>query len=307
MIPHLRGLFGPREASGMRQHDPADLYILGMVHRLTELKGGHRTSEYRDIFTQVSFVLDGFRESELNALYLPNAVAAAHQLRIWTSTFGRPDADFVLDEGVLENILRKGLIGHFESSLFIDLKALPLFLIEDKRGYSSRAFMRDASVVFSAKDRIVIPALTLDDLAEAGRCLLLDRHTAAGFHAMRALEAISRGYYRIVFDAEPINKNNGLPLGLGAIADYLRKYKSKLDSSHKTTGSLGDIIPTLDRITTIYRNSIMHPEVTLDEDLAIEVFDNTKTVIAAMLRDVRTGGPHCKVSWAKWNFSWAWA
>jgi hypothetical protein len=305
MMAHLFGLFGPREVYGMRQHDPTELYLLGVVHRLLEVKAGHRASEYRTIFTQVSFVLGEFRKREFNRIFLPNTVEAADRLRNWTRVLTDPDPDAELEESIVETILG-GLVGHFESALTIDFKALPLFLIEDKRGYSSRAFLRDASVIFSTADIASMAPLTLYDVAEAGRCLLLDRNTAAGFHTMRALEAVARGYYRMVFDAEPINTNNGLPLGLGAIADYLRKHKNKRESSHKTTGSLGDIIPTLDWITSVYRNNIMHPEMTLDEDLAVDVFDHAKSAITAMLRDLRRGGPHLKVSLATWNFSWAW-
>ena len=305
-VKRLWGLFGPREPSGMRQHDPRDLYALGLVHRLLSLEAGHKISEYTGIFVQVSYALKTFAENEFNREYLPNTVEAAFDLNNYISAFAKTDSDFVLDDRFLQKVLREGYISHFESSLGIDFKALPLFLIEDKRGYSSRAFLRDASVVFSKTDIAMLADLTLDDIAEAGRCLLLDRHTAAGFHTMRALEAVARGYYRVTFNAEPINNNNKLPLGLGSIADALRKYKTKLDSSNIQTGALGDIIPTLDRITSIYRNNIMHPAMTLDEDLAIEVFDNAKTAIAAMLRDIRTDGDHFKTHWADWNFSWAW-
>lgn len=304
MIARLWGLFGPREPSGMRRHDPRDLYLLGVVHRFLALKAGHQISEYRDVFVQVWQILKNFVEDEFNQEYLPNMVEAAGRLNAWVSTFAQTDCDFVLDEGLLENILRKGLIGHFESSLSIDFGALPLFLIEDKRGYSSRAFLRDASAVFSKTDIAMLADLTVDDIAEAGRCLLLDRYTAAGFHTMRALEAVTRGYYRMIFKAEPINSNNGLPLGLGTIADLPRKRKTKLESSNIQTGALGDIIPILDRLASIYRNNIMHPEMTLDEDLVIEVFDNAKTTIAAILRDIRQGGRQFSVQWADLNFSW---
>jgi len=50
----------------------------------------------------------------------------------------------------------------------------------------------------------------------------------------------------------------------------------------------------------------MHPEMVLDEDLAIEVFDDAKTAVAAMLRDIRTDGAHFSAHWADWNFSWTW-
>ncbi len=50
----------------------------------------------------------------------------------------------------------------------------------------------------------------------------------------------------------------------------------------------------------------MHPEMTLDEDLAVDVFDHAKSAITSMLRDLRKGGPHLKVALATYDFSWAW-
>src|SRR5258708_20435769 len=95
----------------------------------------------------------------------------------------------------------------------------------------------------------------------------------------------------MAFNAEPVKTNNDLTLGLGAIADYLRRYKNKRESSNESTGSLGDIIPTLDWIANVYRNNIMHPEMTLDEDLAVDVFDHAKSAIPSMLADIWKADP----------------
>ena len=144
----LWGFFGPRESCGMRQHDPRDLYVLGVVHRLLDLKAGHRVSEYGEIFTLVSFALTTFIDNKFNQEYLPNMVEAAMRLNAFIKPLAETESDFVLDSGFLQKVLREGLISHFESALSIDFKALPLYLIEDKRGYSSRAFLRDASANF---------------------------------------------------------------------------------------------------------------------------------------------------------------
>jgi hypothetical protein len=42
----------PREASGVRQHDPTDFYILGFVLRLHGIKPHHMASEYRSLAGQ---------------------------------------------------------------------------------------------------------------------------------------------------------------------------------------------------------------------------------------------------------------
>jgi hypothetical protein len=103
-------------------------------------------------------------------------------------------------------LVKRSLVDSFESALGIDLKALPLFLVADKRGNSSRAFLRNATVIFSNDDVATLFELTLDDVAEAGRGLLLHRHPAAGFHTMRALEAVALGYYQLIFSANPVNR-----------------------------------------------------------------------------------------------------
>jgi hypothetical protein len=305
MIAYLWGLVGPRERKvPMRPHDPRDLYALGIGHRLLDVKARHPMSEYQEIFTQVDIILEQFIQSEFNNKELGNAVEAARELTVLVRGLAKaPSYEF--DETGLENIFRRGYVDRFESALGIDVKALPLFLVEDKRGYSSKAFIRDASVVFSKADIAMLADLTLDDVAEAGKSLLLDRHTAAGFHTMRALEAVVRGYYRMIFNKDPTTAH-GDPLGLGGLANQLNQYRETLLKAGKPIGGLDDIVPTLARVARIYRNPIMHPEMVLDEDLAIEVFDDAKSAIATILRDVRTEGPHFSVLWSQLNFSWSW-
>jgi hypothetical protein len=107
---------------------------------------------------------------------------------------------------------------------------------------------------------------------------------------MRAIEDIVRIYYEAITGSQPISKNDK-PLTLGVLVNSLIGKCPKLATAGKNTDRLtGDILPTLSRIVSIYRNAIMHPEMTLDEDHALDVFDNAKAAIASILRDVHEGG-----------------
>jgi hypothetical protein len=105
------GMFGPREANGMRQHDPTDLYLVGYVHLLGQIKPGHPASEYRGIATQVIFMLEAFADNEFNAKYLPNATKAIAQILVVLRPF--LTTDWELDEAYVDKMLRQGAVSHF--------------------------------------------------------------------------------------------------------------------------------------------------------------------------------------------------
>jgi hypothetical protein len=77
---------------------------------------------------------------------------------------------------------------------------------------------------------------------------------------------------------------------LGGLVNALEGKSQNLAASGKDTKRLTDeIIPVLKRIVKTYRNPIMHPEMKLDENDAIDVFDNAKAAIASTLRDIHEG------------------
>ena len=64
---------------------------------------------------------------------------------------------------------------------------------------------------------------------------------------------------------------------------------------------LGMIVGDLTRIRVIYRNPIMHPQMVLNENDAIHVFNISTDVIATMVNDVRANGAHFGTWRATWN------
>ncbi len=189
-------------------------------------------------------------------------------------------------------------LNEFQVDLANELEKMPLYYTTAKRGYSVNLLVDQAEKVLSAAEIEYLSQLTINDIREAGGCLMFDRFTAAGFHATRAVEAVARPYYTLMSGREPFNRK-GQTLNLGTLVDYLQSRLNELKTAKQSTGLLGVVVPSLDRIREIYRNPIMHPEMTLQEDDAIDVFDLVKSAITHMTKDVRNGGAHFKISLAE--------
>lgn len=179
---------------GMRPFDAAELFFYGKIRALGYIRAGITFREVNEIATDAAALLQSFvmqqRRDEL-----PNAVAAAVSLRDFIRGTLCPVRDNLLNEShimLLDNYLRE-----FETAIKLDLGALPIFLLEDKRGYSARQFVagKGGRMIFSAQEQVQLSPRCLEDIDHAGKCLMHDQFTAAGFHVIRALEAVTRIYY----------------------------------------------------------------------------------------------------------------
>ncbi len=255
------------------------------------MRPGVRFSEYGDLVTDVAADLYHFAAYHRRRIAdhleqcdeLRNALAAAESLHGFIRGTLYPIRDGLLNEKHVS--LLGDYLKEFENALKLDLGALPIFVLEDKRGYSARQFVtgNGARMIFSSQDQTRLPPLCLEDIDHAGKCLMHSQFTAAGFHVIRALEAVTRSYYERVKAKPPTNeKRKFLPLGM--MTNALKDVFNGL--TNKQEGALSEIIPLLERINRIYRNPIMHPEMILKEELAIKVFETAKLVIDDMLEDM---------------------
>jgi hypothetical protein len=160
------------------------------------------------------------------------------------------------------------------------------FLISGRGAYSAKALLEDASSHLSDVAQKSIVGSEKRDFDLAGACLACVFSTATGFHAMRALEAEARRYHMAVtglsrevdWTLSPlVNGNSGK--GQFGLRDQWKKEGARDDAP------LLLIITLLSSITQIYRNPIMHPEMTLTLTQAKQVFDTAALVISAMVED----------------------
>lgn len=159
----------------------------------------------------------------------------------------------------------------FETILSAELPTFDTYFVSQKGAYSTPDLIERAEVVFSESIRHELSAQTIFDVREAGRCLVLNSPTAVGLHILRATESVIREYLATVTRGTSKSKHRNW----GA---YIRTL----------TGAGVDpkITSMLDQIREMHRNPLMHPEDSLSNEEAVELFDICKSAIQAMVRDM---------------------
>lgn len=164
-------------------------------------------------------------------------------------------------------------LGQFETVLGAELQKQLTYVVSQISGYSMQLLVNKAEVNLQ-EDAIksgAIPDNAKKDFREAGRCLAFELPTAAGFHTMRATEAVLRRYYKLVTgkDADATN------LDWGTCTQELKK--SNADQK---------VVLHVDQIRDLHRNPLMHPEDYLDMKQALGLFDISKSAINAMAQEI---------------------
>ncbi len=165
-----------------------------------------------------------------------------------------------------------------------ELDAMPIFFVTPRRAYSIDALINDATKIFGQDEVRCFSPTTVFDIQEAGKCIAFDRPTAAGFHCVRAVEAVARGYHVVVVGTSVAE---GIPLG--PVINGLRTKRDKLKLPKDDTMNIA--IDLLDRFTKTYRNPITHPQMVLDLPKCMVVFDAMKCVISVMVENAKSRGP----------------
>lgn len=165
----------------------------------------------------------------------------------------------------------------FEPVLAAECKALDTYVVSQKRGFVTSDLVDRADVMFGDDFRSWMPPEIMHDIRAAGRCLAFDTPTAAGFHILRACEAVMARYYTHLTgsDLPKQNRNWGL---------YLKKLEKVPQAEAKVRGAL-------DHIKENYRNPITHPEVTLKDPEAIMLFGLCISVMEIMVDSIRNTTP----------------
>ena len=160
----------------------------------------------------------------------------------------------------------------FETVLAAELSNSDTYWISPKGTHKTSVLMQTARQELPASLLTIVPEEALKELDEAGRCLLFDNATAAGFHLFRATETVIREYYRMIVGSVPAKKSRNW-------GSYIHGLKTK-DASAKVTGYL-------DHIREQYRNPVLHPEVTLNSEEAQILFGVCISAMSMMAMELR--------------------
>lgn len=129
----------------------------------------------RKVIESLFELLKGFKEAAQNASITKDVEKTIHKATIW--------------------ILRRQ-VEAFDKAFERDSEDIFAFALTPKRDLSTKTLIEDAAKKFPAELRVIMPAKVIEDVQEAGRCLVFDRPTACAFHICRATEGLMRAYYK---------------------------------------------------------------------------------------------------------------
>ncbi|MGL4395614.1 MAG: hypothetical protein ACRCS9_03650 [Hyphomicrobium sp.] len=164
-----------------------------------------------------------------------------------------------------------GALETFEPILKGELRAADAYFVSKKGGFDTIDLIVRAEVLFPADLPDKVPD-AVPDIQEAGRCIAFDLGTAAGFHLLRASEAVLLKYWDAVTAGAPRPKNRNLG-----------RYIKRLDEMQAGDAK---VRATLRQIKDLHRNSLVHPEDVLTADEAIDLLGIIRSAVSAMLKAI---------------------
>lgn len=275
----------------MRRYDPRFLMVLGKARELhgIEFQGARKGLVAADVLLGKFLVENDESQTVfgLNDITLNAARQTLNYVKPLLEDQTFPDSQETFDAW-------KGLfllaLDHFESALSVDIEALPILLLEKKRGYSVDTLLKNIDEVLPEADRDGLSDFTRTNMQEAGACLAFHRFTACGYHIARAVEEVARRYYELI-KGQSEKHSDGRHRMLGQIAEELQQVSDK----QKNIGLLPLVVPTLRQFCRIYRNPLSHADLELKElgsNEAEVAFGHAVAAISTMIEDARNGGPY---------------
>lgn len=167
---------------------------------------------------------------------------------------------------------------NFETVLSEELLTLSAYLATKKGIYSTSDLIDRAERVFPPSVLEKLSEAVTQEVAHGGRCLAFDIPTAAGFHMLRATEAVLHEYYVAVCKPKSKSKLENW----GAYISVLYKLTEKTTTKADVKGHVKRVLALLQQVKDQDRNVIMHPEVVLTANEAFVLFEITKGAIMAM-------------------------
>ena len=262
---------------------PFDFYSMGeYLHPVAELRAGEAYNGNPVAIdaignAQAMTVVVGL--DEFCKKYMPSAISRAGDLGSYLDvTFLRQNNPWPA-KITAEQVQRiKELVHAFETSFQDELGKVPMFCCEDDTigNLSVDKLLKGASNGYPAKTKAHLSPKCLTEIDEAGRCLVYDRSTAAGFHLLRSVELTVRQYLQAVsgFVMPPLNRQNW--------GEYLKLLKDN--------GAGKEVTDHLYNIKDNYRNPLMHPEDTLEIDEAVSLFGVAQSMNEMLIADMKKRG-----------------
>lgn len=136
----------------------------------------------------------------------------------------------------------------------------------------SVGFYRQTSPLFGPEVEGKLPQMS-EDIAEAGKCLALNRATAAVFHLMRVTE-IAVQLFGNKLEIQLVAEKNWQ-----SILDEVNKAIKALPAKDALTVAYAQVASHLYNVKVAWRNPVMHPKQTYTQEQAEQVYSSVKTFV----------------------------
>lgn len=157
----------------------------------------------------------------------------------------------------------------FKTVFLAELTAAPIFLVLPKDNYDMSLLVDNGVGLFPSDMPKKAPE-TIIDAMEAGKALAYNLSTACGFHVFRVTESVLKRYW------DHISSNQKRPK-LETIGTFANVLEEKNFGKSK-------VWETLKQMAKLHRNPLIHPEVILTNDEAIEIIGIARSAIGTMLK-----------------------
>ena len=284
-------IFGPRIGNMRSLEELYSIAQFGDLDRLFDLQEGSSKASARHIAYRAGFRVESFIEWPYNPELMPESIKAAKHLLATLGPLGRGDDNEQLIDFQVWAV--REAYRAFRTHLKAELENLPVFLVEETRAYAPKLLINQPHRLFSKDAVQLLESLPTaqTDIAEAAKCLAFDRSTAVGFHALRAVEEVTRCYYAMITG----RSHSGIDIcghrffrTLAKMVNELQQELATLKKSYDV-GRLPLILSLLGQLTEIYRNPLDHPEIPeLKPDEGVDVFNHAINVISEIFREIRT-------------------
>jgi hypothetical protein len=279
MPPFSGNLFIPIKGEDMYKINLKSFYVFGgSIHPLVKLRANikiddviviiaNARSELRELLTTINMDADKLPSKWIVPIRVNEEVIKrlSSFLERLQSKYEEDRSAILRDDEVRE---LKRRTEEFEHVLGVALDGLETYYVSQKAIYDTTALIERPEEIIPKLIRDRLPAETLFDIKQAGKCIAFDIPTAAGIHVIRAVESVIRIYYEKVIGNLPKRRDRNW----GA-------YSKALTSKGGDQGIIG----SLDHIRENYRNPVIHPESTLEREEALSLFAVGMSTIVIMM------------------------
>jgi len=257
----------------MQRVNTYTFYELGVA--LKDLSQLHQGQKLKEVWSSL-FWAQVKLEPFINDKIIPLTVSKASGIALLNALSDLVPLDHPLDdpdrELGYEHYTISQKVQEFVTVLNAELQTLNIYSVSQKGIYSTPELIEKAENIFTETVREIMPEQAKIDIRQAGRCLAFELATAAGFHILRAIEAVLVEYILELTGSHPKDSERNW----GAYTRILDK-----------NGGDKKVCSVLDQIRELHRNPTIHPEVVLGVDEALTLLGIAQSLIVAMTKEIQ--------------------